>query len=316
MAKKAALGKGLNALLPSMGDDLGGPEGSKSAGRQVYRFEDRERLVGKVANVEISQISPNPYQPRKDFDPVLLEELAVSIKELGIIQPITVRVKSENQFEIISGERRMRASKLAGLSHIPAYVRDADTQAMLEMALVENIQRDDLNPIEIALSYQQLMEECSLTQEQVASKVGKNRSTITNSIRLLKLPTRIQANLRQGTLSTGHARVLISVDDEEQQLSFADLIQDEALSVRQVERLVRDWRQRNDEAKQDSDNKSADNDKTSVHSLQLDTFRTNLRSYFSTKVEIKGKANGTGKIELEYYSDDDLERLLELLLQK
>src|SRR5690554_4446947 len=217
--KKAALGKGLNALIPSIGarDDERSEEGGVSQSR-LYNFEDRVRLLGRVAELDVEAIRPNPYQPRQDFNDAALDELAASIAQLGIIQPITVRALGESRFELISGERRLRAAKRAGLKRVPAYVRDADTEAMLEMAIVENIQRENLNPVEVALGYHRLIEECGLTQEDVAQKVGKSRTTVTNTLRLLRLQPRVLASLRDGTLTSGHARMLVSVEDDAAQL--------------------------------------------------------------------------------------------------
>ncbi len=192
-SKKAALGRGLNALLPSgqkEGESALDTPPTEALPSKLYRFEERLRWLGRIADLEIDQISPNPYQPRQDFEDEALDQLAASIRQFGIIQPITVRAQSGGRFEVISGERRIRAARRAGLKRIPAYVREADTEAMLEMALVENLQREELNPIEVALGYHRLMEECDLTQEQVADRVGKKRSTVANFLRLLKLPPR------------------------------------------------------------------------------------------------------------------------------
>ena len=245
-SKKAALGRGLSALLPTPTpeDDADAPGGAPEAPpSRLYRFEERVRLLGRVADVEIEAISPNPYQPRKDFDEKALGELAQSIGHLGIIQPITVRALGGGRFEVISGERRLRAARRAGLKRVPAYVREADTEEMLEMALVENVQREELNPIEVALGYQRLMEECGLTQEQVAEKVAKGRATVANILRLLKLPPSLQAALRDGTVTIGHARALITVEDEAVQERLLKEIRDEELSVREVEDRVRAWRE-------------------------------------------------------------------------
>ena len=237
---KSALGKGLSALLPqtSAPDDDG--DGTRT---RLYHFEERRRLAGRVAELEVEAIRPNPYQPRKDFDETALDELAASILQLGIIQPITVRALGDGRYELISGERRLRASRRAGLKRVPAYVREADTEAMLEMAIVENVQREDLNPVEVAIGYQRLMEEVGLTQEQVADKVGKSRPSVANVLRLLKLPPRIQASLRDGSLSTGHARALVTVEREADQIGLLRAVLDDGLSVREVERRVRALRQ-------------------------------------------------------------------------
>ena len=239
---KSALGRGLSALLPQTAPDDDGDDGTGTRTR-LYNFEERRRLAGRVAELEVEAIRPNPYQPRKDFDEAALDELSASIRQLGIIQPITVRALGDGRYELISGERRLRASRRAGLRRVPAYVREADTEAMLEMAIVENVQREDLNPVEVAIGYQRLMEEVGLTQEQVADKVGKSRPSVANVLRLLKLPPRIQASLRDGSLSTGHARALVTVEREADQIGLLRAVLDDGLSVREVERRVRALRQ-------------------------------------------------------------------------
>lgn len=316
-SKKAALGRGLNALLPT---EQGASEeeeqaGSELAKSRLYHFEDRVRLAGRVADIELEHIRPNPYQPRKEFDEKALDELAASILQLGIIQPITVRALGNGRFEIISGERRLRAARRAGLKRLPAYIREADTEEMLEMALVENLQREELNPIEIALGYQRLIEECSLTQEQVAQKVGKNRATIANMLRLLKLPPRIQACLRDNTLSIGHARALITIEDEAVQLQILKEIEAKGLSVREVEERVRDLRRPDEPDTEEETGREpspADLRPPTRDQLQLQEYTARLRSQLSTQVAIKHRGDG-GKIEIAYYSDEDLERLMELL---
>ncbi|MEM1269935.1 MAG: ParB/RepB/Spo0J family partition protein [Bacteroidota bacterium] len=312
MAKKAALGKGLSALLPTAGLEEAKEGGGGLETSRLYRFEERMRFVGRVAELDVETIQPNPYQPRLHFDETALDELSRSIQQLGIIQPVTVRALGDGQFQIISGERRLRAAKRAGVRKIPAYVREADTEAMLEMALVENVQRQDLNPIETALGYQRLIEECDLTQDKVAEKVGKNRSTVSNFLRLLKLPPRVQASLRDGDLSTGHARVLVSLDNTAVQYAVLDRILDEGLSVRQVEQLARDLSEPPAPPEPKSAQETADG--PSLEQLQVEAFTNRLRSHFSTMVNIKRKSDGSGKLELSYYSDEDLERILELLL--
>ena len=320
-SKKVALGRGLSALLPT-GQQEGEPgldtPPSEAPPSKLYRFEERARLVGRVADLEIDHISPNPYQPRQDFEDEALDELAESIKQLGIIQPITVRALNGGRFEVISGERRLRAARRAGLKRVPAYVREADTEEMLEMALVENVQREELNPVEVALGYQRLMEECGLRQEQVAERVGKKRTTVANFLRLLRLPPRIQAALRQRSVSVGHARSLINVEDEEFQLHLLEEIQHKDLSVREVEDRVRSWRKRQ-KALEDTDASPQTPDLATPpdrSTLQIQEFENHLRTRFSTKVQVKHKAGGDGKIELHYFSADELERLLELLLRQ
>ncbi len=306
-AKKAALGRGLSAILPPQ----------EEAGEMSVVVSDRpqrQHLVGRVAEIDVAAIRPNPYQPRSTFDEDALEELAASIRELGVIQPITVR-EAEGGFEIISGERRWRAARQAGLRRVPAYVREADTEAMLEMAIVENIQREELNPLEVALGYQRLIDECGLTQEQVARKVGKGRATVTNFLRLLKLPPRIQASLRDGTVTVGHARALINVEDEVVQARLIDEIERLELSVREVEQRVRKWRESLEATpgRPDRSPHVLQPPGTDRESLQVREYESRLRSHLGTQVRIKHRG-GSGQIEIEYYSDEDLERLLELIL--
>ncbi len=313
MSKKgAALGRGLNALLstpPDVSPEMHG-EGETPPSK-LYNFEERVRFLGRVAEIDVENIRPNPYQPRRDFDEHALDELAASIVQLGIIQPITVRAMGGGQFEIISGERRLRASRRAGVRRIPAYVRDADTEAMLEMAIVENVQREALNPIEIALGYHRLIEECGLKQEDVAQKVGKNRATVTNFIRLLRLPPKVQASLRDNSLSVGHARALLGLDDEATQYEMLKRIQDEGMTVRDVEDAVREAKEQ--PAARATTPEPATSAPPTRDDLELRRFADRLRSRLSTQVAIKHKGDHGGKIEIAYYSDDDLERILDAL---
>jgi ParB family transcriptional regulator, chromosome partitioning protein len=316
-SKKAALGKGLGALLPSgpgQDETRGEPEAGAYPTTRLYNLDERVRLLGRVADLDVDAIRPNPYQPRLHFDEGALEELAESIRQLGIIQPITVRALGNGRFEVISGERRLRASRLAGLPRIPAYVREADTEAMLEMAIVENVQREDLNPIEVALGYQRLMEECRLTQEQVAERVGKNRTTVTNHLRLLRLPPSIQASIREGTVTTGHAKMLVAVEDEAAQQKMHLEILSRGLSVRDVERLVRDFHRREEARLQPDLFESPKNEPPRRDDLEIERVAAQIRTQLSTNVQIKHKSDGSGRIEIAYYSLDDLERVLELLL--
>ena len=316
--KKGVLGKGLSALLPSQEER--GKRESDLTRSNLYRFDDRHRLAGRVADIDVDRVRPNPYQPRQEFDDQALDELAASIEQLGIIQPITVRALGNGQFEVISGERRLRAARRAGLSRLPAYVREADTEAMLEMALVENVQREELNPIEVALGYHRLIEECDLTQADVAKKVGKGRATIANFLRLLKLPPRIQASLRDGSVSAGHARALITIGDETAQLRMLRAAEEEDLTVRAVEQRVRDWREDQKQADEAEEAASPAPEKASPapppdrNQLQREEYRSRLRARLSTQVHVKQKGGGEGRIEIAYYSDEDLERLMELLL--
>ncbi len=318
-AKKAALGKGLSALLPSQPGEPDG-EGAEGLPRtRLYNFDDRQRLAGRVADVELDSIRPNPYQPRKDFDEAALNELADSIRQLGVIQPLTVRSTGRNQFELISGERRLRASRRAGLKMVPAYVREATTEEILEMAIVENVQREDLNPVEIALGYQRLTEEVGLTQEQVAEKVSKSRSAVANTLRLLKLPPRVQASLREGTVTAGHARMLVALEDEDAQLALHREIVDDGLSVREVERRVRAIRESaSGAATEPSPTAEKVAEKTEALSsrdkLQIEKYESDLRDRLATQVQIRHRASdGAGTITLSYYSSEDLERVIEAL---
>ncbi len=317
-SKKAVLGRGLNALLPSQGEEAEAQEehaqGSNLPKGRLYTFEDRVRLLGRVADIEVDHIRPNPYQPRQDFDEKALDELAASIVQLGIIQPITVRALGSGRFEVISGERRLRAARRAGLKRVPSYVREADTEEMLEMALVENVQREELNPIEVALGYQRLLDECGLTQEQVAKKVGKNRATVANALRLLKLPPRVQASLRDGSVTAGHARALVTIDDPRDQLNLLKAIEDEGLTVRAVEERARTWHQAQQEPDETGNGAVAVAAPPTREALQVQDYANRLRTRFSTQVKIKHKNDGAGRIVIDYYATEDLERLMELLL--
>ncbi|MDX1419833.1 MAG: ParB/RepB/Spo0J family partition protein [Rubricoccaceae bacterium] len=318
MSKKAALGKGLSALLPQMPPHTPSEEGDdavEAPRSRLYNFEDRLRLAGRVADVEVDAVRPNPYQPRKDFSDDALDELAASIRQLGIIQPLTVRALGNGRFELISGERRLRAARRAGLKKVPAFVREADTETMLEMALVENVQREDLNPIEVALGYQRLIEEVGLTQEEVAEKVGKNRTTVTNALRLLRLPARIQASLRDGSITAGHARALVSVEDEPAQLQLHRQVVDKGLSVRAVERLVRERKERPTAPRQPAP--AAEPRPTALtprDRLEIEGMEGRLREHLGTRVQIQHRSGEEGgTIEIAYFSLEDLERVVELM---
>lgn len=289
--RKNALGRGLGALL-------------EDSSRDASHQGDTVREFSSINEIPLSAIEVNPFQPRTHFDEEALQELAESIKVQGIIQPITVRAIGQDQYQIISGERRVQASKLAGLTHIPAYVRKANDQQMLEMALIENIQRENLNAIEIALSYQRLISECDLRQDQLGDRVGKNRSTVNNYLRLLKLPPDIQAALRDTRLSMGHARALINVDTIEQQLHLFQRIVQEDLSVRQVEALVRELA---------APKKPKSTSKQTEVSPELQAIQTQLSSHFGTKVYVKSTGKEKGEIKIPYLSTEDLNRILDLL---
>lgn len=318
MADNSALGKGLNALIPSEGEEEAGEQdggGEERSGSQLRQFEDGTRLLGRVAEVAVERIRPNPYQPRQEFKDEALDELAASMEELGVIQPITVRALGDGEFEIISGERRLRAARRADIDRLPAFVREASSEEMLEMALVENVQREELNPLEVALGYQRLMEECGLTQEEVAEKVGKSRASVSNFLRLLRLPPRAQAALRDGEVAMGHARALIAIDDEEAQVALVEEAVENELSVREIERRARNWH-----ADEDAPGETQEDDGTTPspardrQDLQVRDYQEKLRSQFSTQVQISHKSDGEGTIEISYYSEEDLERLVELMM--
>ncbi len=301
---KKVLGRGLGAFFPEYDKGSGDDEGKSSAEKTktAVPIEPVEK-VNVVLNIPVDHIRANPHQPRKDFKETALEELADSIKKHGLIQPITVRYLGEKRFELISGERRLRASKLAGLDEIPSYIREVDDEQMIAFALIENIQREQLNPLEVAMGYQRLMEECSYTQGEVAERVGKNRSTVTNMMRLLQLPDFIQAALRDEKISTGHARSLINVEKESDQKALLKKILSKSLSVRQTEELVRSFDKKNEQKK---------SKKKEDKSPFINTIEKRLRSNLSTKVNIKQKGDG-GEIRIEYYSNDDLDRLLQII---
>lgn len=293
-AKKNALGKGLGALI----DDA----------KYEKRPVNEAVSTSAIAEIEISKIEANPFQPRKEFDDESLKELSDSIKELGVIQPITVKKLSNGKFQLISGERRTRASKLAGLEKIIAFVRDANDQGLLEMSLVENIQREDLNSIEIAVTYQRLIDECTLTQEKLSDRVGKKRATIANYLRLLKLPAEIQVGVRDNRISMGHARALLGVEDPDSQLKIYHKILNEGLSVRNTEALVREinYPVRKEESKT----------KSQKLPKQYLSFKNSLNSKLNTKVDLKRSENGKGSIIISFNSEDDFERISKMLFSE
>ncbi len=314
-SKKSALGRGLDALFPDGTSGLG--DTRSPAGTPLYNFEERAPAAGRVSEVDVAHISSNPYQPRETFDETALNELAASIRELGIIQPVTVRLAAKGAYELISGERRLRAARIAGLTTIPAYIRNADAEAMLEMAIVENVQREELDPIEIGLGYQRLIEECGLTQEDVAIKVGKNRTTVSNFLRLLGLPPVVQASLRGGIISVGHARALLSLEELSQQEALLKEIEAEQLSVRQVEQRVKTLVSASTEQSSKRPATSSQNGSETTHrdQLELNSFVDLLRTAYATQVQIKPQGgDGGGRVEIQYYSADDLERIVDQLL--
>jgi len=294
--KKRALGKGLSALLKNPSTDITSNES----------IANTTQVVGAVSQISIEQIEVNPFQPRTDFEHDALQELAISIKELGIIQPLTVRKLGYDKFQLISGERRLRASQIAGLTSVPVYVRIANDQEMLEMALVENIQREQLNPVEVALSYQRLIDECKLTQEKMSERVGRKRSTITNYLRLLKLPAEILAALRDETITMGHARALVNVKDPETQINiFRDAVNN-GFTVREIEQIVKDFGKI-------SYTKTSRNRSKSLPSFEHQKLANDLTNKLGKNVKLKVAKNGKGKIEIPFHSNDDLYELISQL---
>jgi len=292
--KKQALGRGLSALLSDSAHDI-----------NSIQDKNASKLVGNIVEIELEAIALNPFQPRTNFNEEALRELASSIRELGVIQPITVRKQEGNRFQLVSGERRYRASKLIGLKTIPAYVRLANDQEMLEMALVENIQRKDLDPIEVALSYRQLIEEIKLTQEQLSVRVGKNRSTVTNFLRLLKLDPIIQTGIRDGFLSMGHGRALINIPDQNLQLEVYQKIIKDNLSVRQTEQLVK-------QVKQGKPVNAAPAVKKELPEFVSRGIK-DISNYLGHKVEAKVTGREKGKIIIPFHSEEDFNRIKKLM---
>lgn len=289
--KKRGLGRGLDAILQSPETDI---TSSDISGNYV---------AGAVAELNIDFIEANPFQPRTDFDDDALSELAESIKIQGVIQPVTVRKMGRDKYQLISGERRLRASKLAGLKTIPVYIRVANDEQMLEMALIENTHREGLNAIEVALSYQRLIEECNITQEQLSEKVGKDRSTVTNFLRLLKLPPEVQVALRDGFISMSQARTIINIEDKAQQLIILKEIIDKDLSVRQVEELVRSLNNKNVKTKKQKDVLPE------AFIYKVDSLSKSL----NTKIKINRNSKGKGTLTINFKNDEDFERLISLI---
>lgn len=292
--KKQALGRGLSALLKDPNNDISSAE-DKNA----------DKLVGHIVELELDAIEVNPFQPRTSFNEESLRELASSIRELGVIQPITVRKLGYNQYQLVSGERRFRASKLVGLKTIPAYIRIANDQESLEMALVENIQRQDLDPIEISLSYQRLIDEINLTQEQLSERIGKNRSTIANYLRLLKLDPIVQTGMRDGFLSMGHGRALINVEDNQAQLEIYEKILADSLSVRETEKLVRDLQEPASGKKRSAP--------AAPVSRNIKKSIKEVSERLGARVDIKMAPKGKGKMIIPFTSEEDLERIKKII---
>jgi ParB family chromosome partitioning protein len=292
-SKKKALGKGLDAILSSPDTDI------------TSRDISGGYVAGAIADISLENIETNPFQPRTDFDEMELRELAESIKTQGVIQPVTVRKMGYGKYQLIAGERRLRASQMAGMEQIPAFIRVANDEQMLEMALIENIHRKDLNAIEVAISYQRLIDECSLTQEQLSDKMGRNRSTITNYIRLLKLPPLVQVALRDESISMGHARALITIEDSGVQETILKKIIDEGLNVRQTEQLVRSLGK--------PGGKKPENKKRVTIPEKYKGMPSILSRKFGTKVSLRRNNKGTGSIVISFKDDDELDKIISLI---
>jgi ParB family chromosome partitioning protein len=290
--KKQVLGRGLSALLQDPSNDI-----------KSIQDKNADKVIGNIIKLDIDSIAVNPFQPRTKFNEESLIELASSIRELGVIQPITVRKTGFNAYQLVSGERRFRASKLIGLKSIPAYVRLANDQEMLEMALVENIQRQDLDAIEIALSYQRLIDDINLTQEQMSVRVGKKRSTISNYLRLLKLDPIIQTGMRDGFISMGHGRAIINIEDQNKQLEIYEKILSQKLSVRQTEDLVRNYQQK----KIISLPKKEEFPEYVINGIN------EISQYFDHKINVKISKNGNGEIIIPFHSEEDFNRIKKMV---
>ena len=296
---KKGLGKGIDSLIP-MGSEI------ENITKPVKKAKNEPKTnENGVIELKVNQIEPNREQPRKNFDEDALQELADSIKKHGIIQPLVVQKKGE-YYEIIAGERRWRAAKIAGLKHIPVVIKDYSEQEMVEIALIENIQRQDLNPIEEAMAFKQLMQEYDLKQDELAERVSKSRTAVTNSMRLLKLPQKIMEMVINNELSSGHARTLLSIEDEDLQIKVAELVILKQMSVRETENYVKKLQNNKNKSK---DTKNTDND------FVYRDIENRIKEIVGTKVKVNHKNNGKGKIEIEFYSDDELERIYDLFLK-
>ena len=297
--KRNGLGKGLDSLIPNK---------NEKKPKTSAKIDDREKKEEEVLKsgeimVKINQVEPNRDQPRKDFDEDALVELADSIKQFGILQPLIVQ-KKKDYYEIIAGERRWRAAKIAGVKEVPVIVKEFTDQEIVEISLIENIQRENLNPIEEAMAYKRLLEEFNLKQDEVAERVSKSRTAVTNSMRLLKLSPRVQQMIVDDMTRTGHARALLAIDDEEQQYILANKIFDEKLSVRETEKLVKALKNPKKEIKKPK----------SEHTFVYDNIEEQMKNIIGTKVSVNPKANGKGRIEIEYYSEEELERIYDLIM--
>ena len=301
--QQRGLGKGIGALL---GNDTDLSNIRKPVGyihKEVVSPEQPQQGTADILRIPVDLIEPNPFQPRMSFDQEALEELADSIRTLGLIQPITVRRKADGRYQIISGERRFRASRLAGMDMIPAYIREANDQGMLEMAIVENIQRENLDPIEVAMSYQRLIDECNLTQEQMAVRVGKKRASVTNFLRLLKLPAKLQHDLKVGLLSVGHAKVLLGLEDVKLQEYLCDLVIKDGLSVRQLEDKIRQMTQQ--KPKPADEGQELPDEYFKV--LEI------VGKYFENNISLKRASSGKGSMTIHFSSDEEVCKFLKAL---
>jgi ParB family chromosome partitioning protein len=298
MNKKGEVSKGLRSLLSNI----------EKTNNPTERNQLVKELTNSIAHLSLEAIEVNPYQPRTEFDADQLLELAKSIKISGLIQPITVRSLGGNKYQLISGERRLRASKMAGVNEIPAYVRVANDQEMLEMALVENIQRAELNAVEIAISYQRLMDECNLTHEALSERVGKDRSTVTNYVRILKLPPQIQSSVKEGTISMGHARALAGIENLAMQLQLFRETEQKQLSVRALEALIK--------GQQPARSLKPSTNQPSVIDLEVKKIRDQISHHLGTKVEIKRAQDGSGTIVIGFNSDEDFNNIKDLLVKE
>ena len=295
--KRNGLGKGLDSLIPNKSD-----KPNVQSEKKQKKAENVKEETGEIM-VKINQVEPNRDQPRKDFDEDSLMELADSIKQFGILQPLIVK-KKKDYYEIIAGERRWRAAKIAGIKEVPIIVKEYTDQEIVEISLIENIQRENLNPIEEAMAFKRLLEEFNLKQDEVAERVSKSRTAVTNSMRLLKLSKKVQQMIIDDMISTGHARALLAIDDEEQQYILANKIFDEKLSVRETEKLVKALKNPKKEVKKQKPE----------HTFVYDNIEEQLKNIIGTKVSVNPKANGKGRIEIEYYSEEELERIYDLIM--
>lgn len=303
--KRNGLGKGLDSLIPNKSDKLTKPETKKNNSEVKVSPAKKIKEDPKASEIllKINQVEPNRDQPRKEFDEDALLELADSIKQFGVLQPLLVQ-KKKDYYEIIAGERRWRAAKLAGLKEVPVLIKSYTDQEIVEISLIENIQRENLNPIEEAMAFKRLLEEFHLKQDEVAERVSKSRTAVTNSMRLLKLSDKVKQMIIDDMISTGHARALLAIEDEEQQYLLATKIFDEKLSVRETEKLVKSLKNPKKEV----------NKTTPEHQFIYNDIAEKMKSIMGTKVNINAKANGKGKIEIEYYSEEELERIYDLMM--